>query len=178
MLFRSPTGDTGPQGQQGPTGWTGDTGPQGTQGPTGWTGDTGPQGIQGYTGPTGWTGPQGVQGVTGPTGWTGPVGPAGSGGAVADWGSFYSTATQTAALVNTGYAATLNNTDPASHNVSIVSGSQITFAQTGVYDIEFSAQFHNTGGGGSGNTVQLWLRKNGTDLTYTNTIVTVPSNAP
>ena len=73
---------------------------------------------------------------------------------------------------------TLNNTDPDSNGVSIVSGSRITFAQTGVYDIEFSAQFHNTGGGGAGNTVQLWLRKNGTDLTYTNTIVTVPSNAP
>ena len=47
-----------------------------------------------------------------------------------------------------------------------------------MYDIQFSAQFHNNGGGGSGQTVDIWFRKNGTDVADSNTKLIVPSNAP
>ena len=39
-------------------------------------------------------------------------------------------------------------------------------------------QLHHTGGAGAGNTVDIWLRKNGTNIADTNTQVTVQSNNP
>jgi hypothetical protein len=56
--------------------------------------------------------------------------------------------------------------------------SRMTFANAGTYNIQFSAQLHNTGGGGSGNTVNIWFRLNGSDIANSDTKVTVPSNAP
>lgn len=91
------------------------------------------------------------------------------------YGSFYSTVDQTDGVTPT--AMTLNTTADAA-GVSIVSGSRVTFANAGTYNIQFSAQFHNTGGGGSGNTVNLWFRHNGTDEPWSDTKLTVPSNAP
>jgi hypothetical protein len=64
------------------------------------------------------------------------------------------------------------------NGISVVSGSQITFTSPGTYDIQFSAQFHNNGGGGGGNTVQIWFRKNGTDLPDSATRISVPTNNP
>ncbi len=64
------------------------------------------------------------------------------------------------------------------NGISVVSGSQITFTSAGTYDIQFSAQFHNNGGGGSGDTVQIWFRKNGTDLPDSATRISVPTNNP
>lgn len=56
--------------------------------------------------------------------------------------------------------------------------SRMTFANAGTYNIQFSAQLHNTGGGGAGNTVNIWFRLNGSDIANSDTKVTVPSNAP
>jgi hypothetical protein len=39
-------------------------------------------------------------------------------------------------------------------------------------------QLHNNGGGGNGTTVELWLRKNGTDVPDSNTRVSVITNSP
>ena len=64
------------------------------------------------------------------------------------------------------------------NGISVVSGSQITFTSPGTYDIQFSAQLHNNGGGGGGNTVQIWFRKNGTDIPDSATRVAVPTNTP
>ena len=88
------TGAQGPQGIQGPIGFTGATGLQGPagvagpQGPIGFTGAvgatgaTGPQGPIGLTGAVGADGPQGPIGLTGAVGATGPQGPIGLTGAV------------------------------------------------------------------------------------------------
>lgn len=91
------------------------------------------------------------------------------------YGSFYSTADQSDGVTPTAF--TFTNTADAD-GVSIVSGSQVTFAHAGTYNIQFSVQLHNTGGGGSGNTVNIWLRLNGSNVAWTDTKVTVPSNAP
>jgi len=159
---------TGPTGPTGPTGATGLTGP---------TGPTGPTGSTGAIGPTGPTGPTGATGLTGSTGPTGPTGATGAGGTLGYYGAFYSEDDQTAAATNTAYAMTLDVTSEAS-GVSIVSNSRITFAYAGTYNVQFSAQFHNTGGSGSGNTVNIWLSKNGTNVVESDTRLTVPSNAP
>lgn len=92
------------------------------------------------------------------------------------FGSFYDTQDQTAS-VNTPTAMLLRTTD-ISNGISIVSNSRIKVANAGVYNIQFSAQLHNTGGGGSGNTVQIWLRKNGSNVADSNTKVSVQSNNP
>lgn len=99
----------------------------------------------------------------------------GAGGAIGYYGSFYSTIDQTA-VINTNTPITFNQT--ALSNGVTVLGSQIQFANTGVYDIQFSAQFHHTGGGGPGNTVDVWFRQNGVDIPDSSTKVTVPSNTP
>jgi len=107
----------------------------------------------------------------------GPTGPQGPGGAIAHYGVFYSNQDQTAALPDTGYAMSLNNTVEA-NGISVQSGTEILFGYSGTYDLQFSAQFHNTGGGGSGERVRIWLAKNGLAVPDTNTVVLVGTNNP
>jgi hypothetical protein len=189
------TGPTGPTGSQGVTGSTGVTGASitGATGATGVTGPTGPTGSTGLTGNTGSTGSTGATGVTGQTGVTGPTGPTGvtgatgvgvtgatgatgAGGTLGYWGSFWSTQDQVAANTTTAYPITYNNTDPDSNGVSIVSNSRLTFAYAGVYDIQFSAQADRVSGSGT-DTVDIWFRKNGTDIADSNTVITVSGGA-
>ena len=56
--------------------------------------------------------------------------------------------------------------------------TNITIANAGKYNIQFSTQYHNTGGGGSGKQVTIWLRKNGTDEPWSATHVNVDTNTP
>ena len=108
---------------------------------------------------------------TGVRGEIGPQGPTGTGGALGLYGSFYDTSTQTnAASVNT----VLINTTAESNGISIVSGSRITAASTGTYNIQFSAQLDKTDAGD--DTVEIWLAKNGVDLSWSNTVVMVHAN--
>lgn len=95
---------------------------------------------------------------------------------VFSYGSWYSTQDQTAS-VNATTAMTLNNTDYA-EGIKVVANSKLTVDYDAVYNLQFSAQFHHTGGGGNGNTVNIWFRKNGTDIPNSNTKVTVQSNNP
>lgn len=119
--------------------------------------------------PTPIPGPSGPAGPIGPTGLTGPTGPAGpkgdTGAPIGYYGSFFDTTTQTN-LVAAGNSFKLNTTDFNS-GVSIVSTSRITFANAGKYDIQFSAQFAKTDAGT--DEVEIWLKKNGSDVTYSNT---------
>jgi hypothetical protein len=131
-------------------------------------------GILGNTGPTGSTG---YTGSTGPTGPTGQIGPTGAGGALGYWGSFWSDVSQNALNTTTAYAMTFNNTDPDTNGVSITqdaSGNytQITVANPGVYNIQFSAQAERTAGSGN-DTMDIWFRKNDNNIPDSNTTVTV-----
>jgi hypothetical protein len=100
----------------------------------------------------------------------------GAGGASGYWGAFWSNQDQSAANTTTAYPITLNNTDPDSTGVSIVSNSQVTFANAGVYNIQFSAQADRVSGSGS-DSIDIWFRKNGTDIPESNTVVTVAGGA-
>jgi hypothetical protein len=115
--------------------------------------------------------------VVGGIGPQGPTGATGAGGALGYYGSFFSDVNQTAASTNTAYAMTFDNT-PDANGVSIVSNSRITMANVGTYDLQFSAQLYYSGGGGAGETVQIWFRINGTDVAASATKVTVKSNNP
>lgn len=88
------------------------------------------------------------------------------------YGSFQDTTTQTAASTTTAYAITFNTTDIA-RDVSIVSGSRITVSRSGVYDLQFSGQFTNTDS--AIQDVDIWLRKNGTDIPFSRGAISVPN---
>jgi len=131
-----------------------------------------------YNGPTGYTGYTGYTGAAN----TGPTGPAGPATIQGYYGNFYSDVSQNAVLTNTPYAMKLNNIVHA-NGVSIVNDlssnpTRITFAYSGTYDIQFSAQLHNAGGGGSNQTVEIWFRKNGVNVADSNTVLHVPTNSP
>lgn len=96
------------------------------------------------------------------------------------YGSFYSSLDQTDGV--TPHLMFCENTADAD-GVTMELGdeatkSQITFAHAGTYNIQFSAQFHHTSGGGSGQTVDVWFKLNGTNIDNSNTKVTVQSNTP
>lgn len=94
----------------------------------------------------------------------------------AKYGSFYSTVDQFAAVANTAYGMTFNNTDTtATSGVYIGSPtSRVYVPKANTYNIQFSAQLLSNAGGT--HTVWIWLRKNGTDVPDTATKVTVEGN--
>ena len=79
---------------------------------------------------------------------------------------------QTAASVADAYAITLNGSD-FPDGISVVSNSQITFAQPGIYNIVYSIQLKNTDN--SAHDVDIWLRYNGTDIPNSNSRFSLPA---
>ncbi len=96
------------------------------------------------------------------------------------YGSFYSSLDQTDGTTpHLMYCENTADADGVSMELGVEGKkSQVTFANAGTYNIQFSAQLHNTGGGGSGNTVNIWFKLNGNNIADSNTKVTVPSNVP
>jgi len=88
------------------------------------------------------------------------------------YGAFQDVTNQTAAAINTGYPMLLGITD-LSNGVTIVSNSRITIANTGIYNIQWSAQFTNPTS--AEHDVTIWLRKNGADVPGSSGIVLVPA---
>jgi hypothetical protein len=89
------------------------------------------------------------------------------------YGSFYDTTNLLLTSATTAYALPLNTTAEA-NGVSIVSGSRITVANAGVYNIQFSAQLDKTDN--NDDLVNIWFAKNGTNIPDSNTQVTVLGN--
>jgi len=90
------------------------------------------------------------------------------------YGSFYDTTTQLATNASIAYAMQLSNTATETNGISITSGSRITFANAGTYNIQFSAQLDKTDN--SDGLVNIWFNKNGTPIANSNTQVTVLGN--
>lgn len=78
------------------------------------------------------------------------------------YGSFYDTTTQSAAAINTAYAATFNTTDVARDTARGATTSRIYVYSPGVYNMQFSAQI--TKASASAHAIYIWFRKNGTDI--------------
>lgn len=91
-------------------------------------------------------------------------------------GLFYSTAAQTAALVNTGYPVEFENTY-IGNGVSIegTDKTRITVSADGVYNFQVTLLTQHTNS--SDATVWTWINKNGTDVTYGGQKTTVKGNA-
>ena len=72
---------------------------------------------------------------------------------------------------NTATLMTLNTTD-FSNEVSI-SSSQITVVNSGIYNLQFSAQFQNTDT--AFQDVYIWLKQNGVDIPGSTGFISVPN---
>lgn len=89
------------------------------------------------------------------------------------YGAFQDTTDQTAASTTAAYAVTFNTTDYAV-GVAIVSSSQITVRSAGIYNIQFSFQFANSNV--AIQDIDIWFRKNGTDVAGSNSKFSVPNS--
>jgi hypothetical protein len=90
------------------------------------------------------------------------------------YGSFYDTTDQTAAVINTAYPITFNSTDVSFGVTRGTTTSRISVDRANIYNIQFSAQFVHTGGGAQ--RVWVWLRKNGTDVPNSATVIRIQGN--
>lgn len=90
-----------------------------------------------------------------------------------DYAAYASTVDQTPAAINTAYPVTFNST-VVEHKISLVSGSRVTFDDSGVYILTIKLQVTSTNA--SSSTVYTWLRKNGVDIDSTRVDLTVKAN--
>jgi hypothetical protein len=88
------------------------------------------------------------------------------------YGGFQDSTDQTAASTTVAYPMTYNTTDYAD-GVSLASGSRITAGYSGLYNLQFSAQFVNTDS--SIHDIDIWFRKNGTNIDNSNSRFSVPN---
>jgi hypothetical protein len=92
------------------------------------------------------------------------------------YGQWQDDVTQTAPSSNVGLAMIFRTTDIA-NGISIVSNgtnlTRITFANTGIYNLQFSSQFSNTNN--QDEDVTIWLRLNGSDVAGSSGFVSVPA---
>jgi hypothetical protein len=79
---------------------------------------------------------------------------------------------QSAAVINTAYAITLNTTD-YSNGVTVASNSRITVAVTGIWNFQWSGQFDNSDS--QDHDARVWLKINGTVLTGSAGFIAIPS---
>ncbi len=78
-------------------------------------------------------------------------------------GTFYSTQDQTAAVVNTGYAVTFNNT-VLNSGVTLSNNSRINVQTAGVYKFDITMQLEHNNSSETSETV--WDKKNGSAVSY------------
>lgn len=91
------------------------------------------------------------------------------------YGSFYDDTTQTAAAINTAYAMTFDHTVEANGVSRGSPTSHIVVANTGVYNIQFSAQLDKTSGA-TGN-IYIWLDINGSTVADSGTTIAIQGTA-
>jgi len=99
-------------------------------------------------------------------------GPRGSRFMNAPYGAFQDSTDQVAANTTTAYPVTFNTTD-FSNGVTIASNSRITVIDAGIWNLQFSIQFKNTSN--DGQDVDIWFRKNGTNIANSNSRFHLPS---
>jgi len=90
----------------------------------------------------------------------------------APYGQFICTNGQTAAAINTAYALGYNTTTFSS-GITVVDNTKITVTSPGIYNFQFSYQLENTDN--TQHEVSIWNKKNGTNVAYSNRMVTVPA---
>lgn len=92
------------------------------------------------------------------------------------YATFSSSQTQSVANAANAQQITMDTTGVAI-GISLVSTTRITLPQVGNYALSFSAIGHNSGSA-SAKWMNIWLRKNNSDMANTSTIVAVAKDVP
>lgn len=87
------------------------------------------------------------------------------------YGTFYDTGVQSAAA-NTPTAITFDTSANTRHTSIGTPASRVMFDADGLTTVTFSIQFSNSDA--AEDDVYVWLRKNGVDVPYTSSAITVP----
>lgn len=90
----------------------------------------------------------------------------------APYGAFQDSTDQTVANTTTAYAITYDTTD-YSNGIYLSNSSRINVRSYGIYNFQFSIQFKNTTN--DGQDVDIWFRKNGTDIANSNSKFHIPA---
>lgn len=90
----------------------------------------------------------------------------------APYGAFQDSTDQTAANTTTAYAITFNTTD-YSNGIYLSNSSRLNVRNYGIYNIQFSFQYKNTTN--DGQDVDIWFRKNGTNVANSNSRFHLPA---
>jgi len=89
------------------------------------------------------------------------------------YGAFQDTTDQIAASTTAAYAITYDTTD-YSNGITLSNSSRLNVSSPGVYNIQFSVQFANADT--QIQDVDIWFRKNGTDVAGSNSKFSVPNS--
>lgn len=89
------------------------------------------------------------------------------------YGAFQDSTDQAAASTTAAYAITYNTTDYA-NGITLTNSSRLNVSNPGVYNIQFSIQFANDDT--QIQDVDVWFRKNGTDVAGSNSKFSVPNS--
>lgn len=89
------------------------------------------------------------------------------------YGAFQDSTDQTAASTTAAYAVTYNTTD-YSNGITVTNSSRLTANSYGIYNVQFSFQFANTDT--QIQDVDIWFRKNGTDIANSNSRFSIPNS--
>jgi hypothetical protein len=90
----------------------------------------------------------------------------------APYGAFQDSTDQTAASTTVAYPMTFDTTD-FSNGVYLSNSSRMNVRNAGIYNVQFSVQLENQDN--EQHTVDIWFRKNGTNITASNSKFTVPA---
>jgi hypothetical protein len=92
-----------------------------------------------------------------------------------NYGSFFSTQTQAATVINTAYAITYNNADPA-YGVyrDPADSSKIKVTRPAIYNVQFSIQVDKTSGGTG--RLYIWPAINGTNVANSASLIQIQGN--
>jgi hypothetical protein len=126
--------------------------------------------IWGGPGSNGTSGSSGTNGVAGSSGSSGSSGT--SGGSA--WGGFVSTVSQYVTSTTTAYSMSAA-TQTSGNGVIVSADTRFVVASAGTYNLQFSCQIESTGGG-SAQTMDIWLAINGNNVANSNTQVVGNSN--
>lgn len=89
------------------------------------------------------------------------------------YGSFQDSTDQTISSTTTAYPVTYNTTDFAD-GIAVVDSSKLTVDYSGLYNLQFSIQITNSDT--QIQDVDIWFRKNGTDVSGSNSKFSIPNS--
>lgn len=129
-----------------------------------------------FSGSTGTSGTSGTSGLSGVDGTSGTSGTSGITPSIPSraWGSFVSLVSQYVVSTTTAYSMSAA-TQTSGNGVIVSADTRFVVASDGTYNLQFSCQMESTGGG-SVQTMDIWLAINGNNVDNSNTQLAGNSN--